>query len=173
MRFCIITPFALAAVVLAAAAPASAAPRFLGKFGNWRAYSNNNEHGLFCYAASQPSSMAASAVKRGRAYFMISDQPVRNVVEEPMIMSGYAAHDGNALTVSVGSQTFDFFMQGGDGWIARLSENGKLMQALRSNSMAVISGTGPGGMVMRDTYGLAGLTQAMAKARTACGGVVS
>ena len=150
-----------------AIAPASAAPKFLGKSGTWRAYSNSNEHGLFCYAVGQPSAMAAST-GRARTYLMISDQPARNVVEEPQIISGYPALDGNTASLHVGGKSFDFFFQGGDGWLAQLSENDRLMQALRSSRSAVITGAGPDGVMIRDSYNLTGLTQAMAKARTAC-----
>jgi hypothetical protein len=173
MRLGVIKPVALAAALFATAiSPALAAPKFLGKSGNWRAYSNNNEHGLFCYAVSQPIATAGGG-GRGRTFFMISDQPVRNVVEEPQIISGYDAHGSSTMTVSVGGKAFDFFLQGGNGWLVRLSENAQLMQALRGSASAVITGVGPGSLAIRDTYDLSGLAQAMAKARTACGSPIA
>ncbi len=167
MRFGL-TSAALAAGLLAIA-PASAAPKFLGKSGAWYAYSANNERGLFCYATSQPRATAASAAGRARTFFMVSDQPVRNVVDEPQIISGYEAHDSDSLTVSVGGKAFAFFLQGGNAWLAQLSENGRFIQAMRGSASALVTGTGPGGVAIRDTYDLTGFPHALAKARTACG----
>ena len=162
------TSAALAAGLLAIA-PATAAPKFLGKAGTWFAYTNNNERGLFCYATSRPSATAASSAKRASTFFMVSDQPVRNVVDEPQIISGYETHDSNTLTVSVGGKAFAFFLQGGNAWLVQLSENDQFIQAMRSSASAVVTGTGPGGVAIRDTYDLTGFPQALAKARTACG----
>ncbi len=165
--------FGLASAALAAGllaiAPASAAPKFLGKTGAWLAYSDNNERGLFCYATSRPSATAAGAAKRARTFFMVSDQPVRNVVDEPQIISGYETHDSATLTVSVGGKAFAFFLQGGNAWLAQLSQNDLFIRAMRSSASAVVTGTGPGGVAIRDTYDLTGFPQALAKARTACG----
>jgi hypothetical protein len=157
---------------LAVAGPAAAEPaNLLGVFGNWSAYSTGSGSSLTCYALSKPRA-SRPAAKRGAIYLMVSDWPSRKVKAEPQIVYGYQGKEGAPAALTVGSEKFTFFIRNngkeGSSWLQQLSDNNRLIDALRENVSAVAGGTSARGTRTSDTYSLAGFNDAMAKVHAAC-----
>jgi len=171
--------FARLALAGAAAAPLLLSSAFaadltlLGNFHEWSAYSRGDGDGKVCYALATPKSKMPAAVKRDAAYLLINDWPGRKAKAEPEVVPGYQYKDGSTVTVTVGARQFNFFTKNQDGaggaWVLNTSDKTKLIAALRNGVTAVVTGMSKRGTETKDTYALAGVSQAIDKIHAACG----
>jgi len=157
-----------------AAAPALAdTPQSLGTFQNWSAYTTGTGDQKVCYALSQPKSTSPKKAKRDPIYLLISDWPGRRAKAEPEIVPGYKYKDGSVATLQVGPAKFPFFTKNdsGDGsaWVEQQADEITIVNALQGAAQATVTGTSLHGTTTKDTYSLAGLADALAKAHGACG----
>lgn len=148
-------------------------PSLLGSFSSWSAFSLGSGDSKVCYALSKPTDQEPKRAKRDPAFFLINDWPGRKAKAEPEIVPGYQYKDGSSVTVEIGADTFTFFTKndGGAGaaWVLAQSDEERLIQAMKSNPTATVSGTSRRGTVTKDTYSLVGLSDALDKAHQACG----
>lgn len=176
MRF---QQFAIAAVVaggILAAGPVPAGaetPQKLGTFKNWSAYISGAGASRVCYALSKPKAKEPAKAKRDGVYFLINDWPGRKVKSEPEIVPGYQYRDKSTVTAEVGPGSFEFFTKndGGAGaaWVEQQSDEARLVEAMRRGAEIVVTGISKRGTTTRDTYSLAGLSDALDKVHKACG----
>jgi hypothetical protein len=165
---------ALAAGSLLAAAPASAdVAAKLGSFKNWAAYTSGIGDAKVCYALSEPRMTEPVKVKRDKAYILINDWPVRKAKSEPEIVPGYQYKDKSTVTVEVGSDKFEFFTQNdgatGGAWVKEPTDETRLIEAMRRGAEIIVTGISKRGTMTRDTYSLAGLSDALDKVHQECG----
>lgn len=167
--------FAMAAVagVMAAMPAAADSPQSLGTFKHWSAYTSGSGDAKVCYALSMPTMMEPRRVRRDPAYFLINDWPGRKAKSEPEIVPGYQYKDGSTVTAEVGPDKFEFFTKndGGAGgaWVEQESDEKRLIDAMRRGAEVIVTGISRRGTMTRDTYSLAGLSDALDKAHGACG----
>ncbi|HTT82019.1 MAG TPA: invasion associated locus B family protein [Rhizomicrobium sp.] len=151
---------------------AEAAPQILGNFQSWAAYTTDAGAAKVCYALSRPTSMEPARVRRDPTFFLINDWPGRKAKAEPEIVPGYQYKDGSDVTVEIGADKFTFFTKndGGAGgaWVESQADEQRLVDAMKAAPEAVVTGTSRRGTVTRDTYSLAGFTDALEKAHQAC-----
>jgi hypothetical protein len=144
----------------------------LGVFGNWTAYSTGSGNSLTCYAMSKPRATQPKNAKRGDIYLMVSDWPGRKVKGEPEIAPGYEYKESAAVTLAVGPDKFNFFARNeaksGAAWLKSLTENDRLIDAMKSGVSAVAAGTSSRGTKSVDTYSLSGFGDALAKIHAVC-----
>ena len=163
----------LCAAVLAFATPAMAdAANLLGVFKNWTAYSTGSGSSMTCYAMSKPRAVQPRAAKRADIYLMLSDWPGRKIKAEPQIVPGYDYKLTAPVSLGIGGDKFEFFARNdgkaGSAWLRNLNDSAKLNDALGSGVSAVAIGTSAKGTKTVDTYSLAGLSEALAKAHAIC-----
>ncbi|MEI9929776.1 MAG: hypothetical protein WDM89_04225 [Rhizomicrobium sp.] len=88
-------------------------------------------------------------------------------------MPGYQFKDGSTVTDQVGKEKFELSRKndGGSGaaWAQDTGDEARMIDALRRNAHATVSGTSMRGTVTHDTYLLGGLGGALDKAHAACG----
>lgn len=164
-----------AALTLGLAAPTMAEPAtLLGVYGNWTALSAGSGSSMTCFVRSTPRATRPASVKRvkDKTYLLVSDWPGRKVKGEPQIVYGYQAKENGAGALGVGGDKFSFFIRNsgkdGNGWLASLNDNQRLIDAMRGGVSAVASGTNPKGVKTIDTYSLQGFGEALDKAHAAC-----
>ena len=161
----------LCALSLATPALADSA-NLLGVFGNWTAYSTGSGNAMTCYAMSKPRAMQPKNAKRTAIYLMVSDWPGRKVKAEPEIVPGFEYKESAPVTLAVGPDKFTFFARNeaksGTAWLKSLSDNDKLIDAMKAGVSAVAAGTSSRGTKTVDTYSLSGFNDALAKIHASC-----
>ncbi|MBN9589222.1 MAG: hypothetical protein BGN85_01855 [Alphaproteobacteria bacterium 64-11] len=164
-----------AAAFCLAIGPAAAAESatLLGVFDNWSAYSAGDGASKTCYILSKPTASQPRGAKRGPIFLMVSDWPARKVKAEPQIVLGYPAREGGPASLGIGSDKFSFFLRNvnkdGSGWLQSLGDNPKLIDSMRGGVTAVAKALSQRGTHTTDTYSLAGFSNALDKAHSACG----
>lgn len=174
MRFHRIIGVAISIAGVAATLPAGAeSPEKLGTFKNWSAYTSGSGDAKVCYALSTPTMMEPTRLKRDPAYFLINDWPGRKAKSEPEVVPGYLYKEGSKVTAEVGSDKFEFFTKNdngaGDAWVQQEDDEKRLIEAMRRGAEVIVTGISRRGTLTRDTYSLAGLSDALDKAHEACG----
>jgi hypothetical protein len=163
----------LASGALALPAVAADTPEKLGEFKAWTAYSSGAGDSKVCYALSKPRMSEPTKVKRDAIYFLINDWPGRKAKSEPEIVPGYEYRDKSTVMAEVGSAKFEFFTKNegtaGGAWLEQQPDEERLVEAMRKSAEIIVVGTSKKGTQTRDTYSLAGLSDALDKVHEACG----
>jgi hypothetical protein len=164
--------FVAAAAVAAGADEDKSKPAELAGFRDWSAYTRTTPEGKVCYALSKPTKSLPAKVKRDPIFVLINTWPARKVKGEIQVVSGYAFKEDEAVTVSVGKLSVEFFAKNtgtsGSAWVKDSADEDKLLAAMRKGSTLTVEGTSSRGTKTTDTYSLSGIGAAVNKAEDAC-----
>jgi hypothetical protein len=153
------------------AAPGGGSPTLLGQFGDWGAYTANpGGNKKVCFALAKPAKAQTTPPNRPRdpSYMFISTRPSEKVKDEVSVIVGYALKPSSDASLDIGGTQFAMYTQNDGAWIKNAAEEGRLVDALRKGSDAVIKGTSSKGTVSSDTYSLRGLAQALDRVGQEC-----
>jgi hypothetical protein len=156
-----------------AAAPAAAGnaePNLIGQFGTWGAYTASPNGKKVCFALAKPASSKTNPPNKPRdpSFAFISTRPAEKVTNEVSIMIGYQLKPGSEGSIEIGSSRYAMYAQGDGLWIKNAAEEGRLIDALRKGSDAIVKGSSAKGTETTDTFPLKGLAQALDKLAQEC-----
>jgi len=164
---------AAAGGILAAIPAFADPPQKVGDFKAWSVYASGDGDAKVCYALSKPKMTEPTKVKRDAVYFLINDWPNRKAKAEPEIVPGYEYKDKSTVVAEVGPEKFEFFTKNegaaGGAWVEQPADEQRLVEAMRKSAEMIIIGTSKRGTQTRDTYSLAGLSEALDKVHESCG----
>ena len=154
----------------AAAVAGGAKPTLLGQYGEWGAYSAAPGGKKVCFAIARPTSSETNpqAKSRNPPYMFISSRPADKVSNEVSIVIGYPFKPNTEATAVVGSTSFALYTQQDGAWIENVSEEARLVDALRSGQSAVVKGVSVRGTQSTDTFSLKGFSQALDRTDQEC-----
>lgn len=161
--------------VMGASLPAGAeTATLLGVYGDWTALQVGAGDSMTCFARSEPHAMRPTSVKRAKdaVYLLISDWPGRKVKAETQIVYGYKGNEKGVAALGVGADKFPIAIRNSgkdaSGWLATLSDNTRVIDAMKDGASVVVTGTPATGAKTIDTYGLQGFGEALEKIHAAC-----
>lgn len=164
--FILITAFVLAF----AASPVHASePKLLGTFGDWSAYTFDENGNKVCYMASQPKKEQGNYSRRGDIFALITHRPAEGTKNVFSYITGYTYKAQSDVTVQVNGQKFTLFTQKDMAWTPDDSSDTKLATAIKKGSKMVVKGTSSRGTLTTDTFSLKGSTSAHDAISKACG----
>ncbi|HEY4344919.1 MAG TPA: hypothetical protein VGN05_11275 [Parvibaculum sp.] len=157
------------------AAGAADAPKLLGKFDDWAAYSFGSGTDRICYVLAEPKTQEPKGAKRGDVYFMVTHRPGRNIRNEISMRAGYAFSATSKPFAMIGKDRYQMFSgvsEGGEhqywAWLDSTKDEGKMVKAIRAGSTMVVKGTSSKKTLTTDTYSLKGSGSALSKIDAAC-----
>ena len=166
---------AMLAPGLAGSASAADAPKLLGKFDDWAAYTYGSGNDRICYALSEPKKQEPKGASRGDVYFMVTHRPARKIRNEISMRAGYPFSATSKAFATIGKDKFQMFTgvpEGGEhqfwAWLDKTSDEGRMVKAIRVGSSMVIKGTSSRKTTTTDTYSLSGSGKALDKIDDAC-----
>jgi invasion protein IalB len=154
--------------VFAQAQPAAAGPTLVGQFGDWGVYVSQNPRTKVCYVLSQPKDRQPDSLKRDPGYFFVSTRPGENIKNEVSIMVGFPIKEGSEATAQIGDASFALYTKAESAWVHNISEEARLVEALRKGKDAVVKSTSTRGNVTTDRYSLSGIAQALDRVAQEC-----
>lgn len=169
--------FTLLGFAYLASSPAAAAdaPKLLGKYDDWAAYTYGTGKDRICYVLSEPKEELPKGATRGDVYFMVTHRPGRNIRNEVSMRVGYPFSPKSKPFAMIDKQRFQMFSgvaEGGEhanwAWLDNAKDEGKMVQALRAGSKMIIKGTSSRNTLTTDTYSLKGSSNALTKIDGAC-----
>jgi hypothetical protein len=136
-------------------------PTQIKQFENWGAYSYKSGNGKVCYVLSVPTQMQPSSVNHGDNFFLVTQKPGQNVSFEPQFMAGYDLKSNSKVTVTIGSRSFNMFVNGKSGWMENAAEEPQLIAAMRGGADMVVKAQSQRGTNTSYTYSLKGISAAL------------
>lgn len=171
--FDMIRSIALVAILFAAgtavaqqrAQPASPAPEEIGRFGDWVAYTAQENGQKVCYAGVKAKSSAPNLSGRGEVILYVTHRPGSR--DQIMLLSGYNYPSGAEVTVSVDGSGGQTFYTSGRAAFAR--DGRPLVASFRRGNDAAAKGPAPRGSgQVTDNFSLRGFTAAYEAIGKAC-----
>ena len=156
-------------IALTGATPASAQDvTVIGTHGAWTAYSYQEDSGIVCYMASEPTKAEGNYTRRGDVFALVTHRPSEDSLDVVSIVAGYAYKENSDVTVSIGSSSFEMFTVGERAWNRDEAADKTMVQAMIRGSSLTVRGSSTRDTLTTDTYSLSGFTAAHKDITTAC-----
>ena len=151
-------------------APGGGQPTWLGQFGDWGAYTANNNGRTVCYALAKPTSQATQPPNKPRdpAYIFVSTRPAEKVKDEVSLIIGYPFKPNSEATVEIAGTKFALYTQADGAWIKNAAEEARMVEAMRKGADMIVAGESGKGTKSTDRYTLKGLGQALDRVAQEC-----
>jgi invasion associated locus B (IalB) protein len=145
-------------------------PTLLGTYADWGAYTATPGGKKVCFALSKPKSSTTNPPGRPRnpAFLFVSTRPAENVRNEVSVIIGYPFKESTEATAEVGTAKFAMYTQKDGAWIKNMTEEARMLDAMRKGSDLTVKGTSARGTSSTDQFSLKGLAQALERADQAC-----
>jgi len=163
-----ILAFALVTAMAGVSAGTAAAESFLGKHGDWEAFSDVEAGKTVCYMGSEPTDKRGKYNVRGATYMMVTHRPAENSKNVVSVRAGYTHKAGSDVVVIIGKAEFKLFTKDGWAFAPDADADTALVAAMiRGASMNVV-GFSARGTKTTDVYSLKGFTAAYRAIGKAC-----
>lgn len=146
----------------------AADPKHLGDHGEWSAYSHKTKSGKYCFVITEPKDKLPKKVNRDPVYFLITNRPKDNIINEVSIITGYPYKSGSTTTAKIGKDTFKMYTKGDGAWVDNAKNEKRLIQAMKDGSDMIVKGTSRRGTITTDKYSLKGVTAAIKNIDKSC-----
>ena len=165
----VLSPFAAFAVaaVLTTSPAQAAEPQEIGKFGDWYAYTAQQDGKKVCYMGSEPIRSSGAPKNRGRVYFLITHRPDDGETGVPSYSAGFTISGGRDVTLKIGGKSFVLAPSGTDAFPDPTSDKAIVQGMIRGANME-LAALGKGGKRTIDTFSLKGVTAAHRAIGKAC-----
>ena len=151
------------------AGPASAQDvTVIGTHGAWTAYSYQEDSGIVCYIASEPTKAEGNYTRRGYVFALVTHRPSENSIDVVSIVAGYPYQENSDVTVRLGTKNFELFTHGERAWTRDESDDKDLVSSMVRGSSMIVKGTSGRGTLTTDSYSLSGFTAARKEISDAC-----
>lgn len=161
--------FAIFATLGLAQHASAAKPVLLGTYGDWAAYTFEENGNKVCYMASKPTKATGNYTKRGDIFALITHRPAEKSKNVFSYITGYTYKTNSDVTVMVDDKRFTLFTHEDMAWTNTAKEDNALADALRKGSRMNIQGMSKRGTLTKDTISLRGSTAAHKAISSACG----
>jgi hypothetical protein len=154
------------ALALAAPVTASADVKAIGRFEDWRVYTEQVGKDLVCFAATTANDMAPKSFDHGEVNFFVASWRSGAASNQPSLTVGYELRSDLAPQAVIGGERFKMYAAGKEAFVPDSSERG-LLAALKKGSELRVEAAGA---KARTAYyfSLKGSTDAIDKARALC-----
>jgi hypothetical protein len=149
-------------------AMAQEAPRPIGTFERWTAYSYAEKGSPVCYAAAKPATSRGAPDKRGETFLLVTHRPNQKTLDVVSFVAGYAFKKGESAELTVGKDKFKLFTDAERAWAPDDKVDQAIAQAMVKSGELVLRGTPAKGQAVTDTFSLKGFTRAYDAISKAC-----
>ena len=157
------------AVIMIAAGPALAAPRYHSAHRDWKVYTADTNRGRACYALSDAKDKAPRASTHGRVVMMVSTWRNGAAREQPSFLVGYDLKVGAPTRASVGRSSWRMFVDEREGFLENASDERALVRAMKAGSTMRVKTVSQRGTHTAYEFSLLGVTSALNTVRSLCG----
>jgi invasion protein IalB len=158
----------IVAAVLGAGPAAAQDQNLLGRYGDWEAFTQGEGASKVCYMVAKPQE-ASLRSRRGDIFFLVNHWPGRKEFDVVQVDIGYTFKERSEAEVSIGSDTWKLFTQGGNAWTYKPQDDAALVAAIRKGSRMTVKGTSSRDNPTADRYSLKGTSAAHEAIDKACG----
>jgi len=127
-----------------------------------------------CWAVSMPSETVNSrdgrpvSVRRGDILMFVTYRQGQGDTAEISFTGGYPFRPESTVEVTIGTDTFQLFVDGEWAWAASPEEDARILAAMRRGQSAVLVAFSSRGTRTQDSFNLFGITAASEEAQRRC-----
>lgn len=170
MRSTVLAVSLICGMFMSAPAAQAAEPKLLGTYGDWAAYTFEENGNKVCYMASKPIKEEGDYTRRGDVFALVTHRPAEKSRNVFSYITGYTYKTNSDVTVTVdGNKRFTLFTHKDMAWANTAEDDNNLAEALRKGSRFVVKGTSSRGTLTTDTFSLKGSAAAHDAITKACG----
>jgi hypothetical protein len=159
-------PFIIATTL--ALAPAAAADvRAVGRYKDWRVYTEGEGRSMVCFAAVEPLDKAPKDVEHGEVMFYVASWKSGSAANQPSLKVGYALRTDLAPEAVIGRERFRMYVAGPEAFVTDDRE-GALIAALQKGSELRVEAASVKHARTAYHFSLKGSREAIDKARALC-----
>lgn len=146
------------------------APKLLGKYGDWSAYTYKENGKNVCYIASTPKRDEGKYTQRGDIYAVVTHRPGEKSFDVVNFVAGYTYKKGSKVEIKIGKETFNnIFTDADKAWTLTEKDDQALVAAMKRGQRMIVKGVSSRGTQTKDTYSLSGFTRAYKVISAKCG----
>lgn len=146
------------------------APKLLGRYGDWSAYTYKENGKNVCYMASTPKRDEGKYTQRGDIYAVVTHRPGEKSFDVVNFVAGYTYKKGSKVEIKIGKETFNnIFTDADKAWTLTEKDDQALVAAMKRGQRMIVKGVSSRGTQTKDTYSLSGFTRAYKVISAKCG----
>jgi hypothetical protein len=165
MRLC--AALLVMAAMVVAAPVASAQAKAIGRYKDWRVFTENVGKDLVCFAAVEPSDKAPKGVDHGEVNFYVATWKSGAGANQPSLKVGYTLRKDIVPEAIIGRDRFKMYASGPEAFFSDDKEK-SLIAALKKGSELRIEAASVKDARTAYHFSLKGSTEAIDKARALC-----
>lgn len=155
------------------AAPAALAPvaeaqsKAIGRYNDWRVYTEGEGRNMVCFAAVEPSDMAPKAANHGEVAFYVAAFKSGAATSQPSLRVGYTLRTDLAPQAVIGRDRFQMYASGQEAFFPDESEK-PLIEALKKGQELRVEAASVKDARTAYHFSLKGSRDAIDKAKALC-----
>jgi hypothetical protein len=157
----------LIAAALALPPVAAADVKAIGRYKDWRVYTEGEGRNMVCFAAVEPSDKAPKNVDHGEVAFYVASWKSGSAANQPSLKVGYALRTDLAPEAVIGRERFRMYAAGPEAFVTDDKEK-SLIAALQKGSELRIEAASVKDARTAYHFSLKGSREAIDKARSLC-----
>jgi hypothetical protein len=124
-------------VALAAAAPAVSQSTAIGRYKDWRVFTETVGSDLVCFAAVEPSDMAPKNVEHGDVNFYVATWKSGKALNQPSLKVGYTLRTDLAPQAIIGRERFPMYAAGPEAFFEDGEEKGFIASLQKGQELRI------------------------------------
>jgi hypothetical protein len=157
----------LLTAALAAGPAASGQSKAIGRYKDWRVFTEDVGKDLVCFAAVDPTDMAPKSVDHGEVTFYVATWKSGQALNQPSLKVGYTLRTDLAPEAIIGRERFQMFASGPEAFFDDRTEK-LLLAALQKGSELRIEAASVKNARTAYHFSLKGSHEAIDKAKALC-----
>lgn len=157
----------LVTLAVAATPSASAQAKAIGRYKDWRVFTENVGKDLVCFAAVEPSDKAPKSADHGEVNFYVATWKSGSASNQPSLKVGYSLRKDLAPEAIIGRERFKMYVSGPEAFVADDRERA-LIDALQKGQELRIEAASVKDKRTAYHFSLKGSREAIDKARSLC-----
>ena len=157
----------LMAVMLAGAPAALAQSKAIGRYNDWRVFTEGEGRNMVCFAAVEPTDMAPKSATHGEVTFYVAAFKSGAATSQPSLRVGYTLRTDLAPQAVIGRDKFPMFASGQEAFFPDDREK-PLVEALKKGQELRVEAASVKDARTAYHFSLKGSRDAIDKARDLC-----
>ena len=157
----------LMAVMLAVAPAALAQSKAIGRYNDWRVFTEGEGRNMVCFAAVEPTDMAPKSATHGEVTFYVAAFKSGAATSQPSLRVGYTLRTDLAPQAVIGRDKFPMFASGQEAFFPDDREK-PLVEALKKGQELRVEAASVKDARTAYHFSLKGSRDAIDKARDLC-----
>lgn len=154
-------------VLLALAPPASAQSKAIGRYSDWRVYTEGEGRNLVCFATVEASDKAPKSIDHGEVVFYVTAWKSGAATSQPSLRVGYKLRTDIAPAAVIGRERFAMYASGEEAFV-KDDRDKALVEAMKKGSELRVEAASVKDARTAYHFSLKGSREAIDKAKALC-----